>query len=93
MPRRTFCGRRSEEERLLKLSTYYFCCDECKNKDFRPVYNFSLHFHSVNFSDDLIYDKTVDALYQCTKCLKTFSRREIEDKLAELKKLKKQSLE
>jgi len=74
----------------LESITYYFCCDECENKDFRPVYNFSLHFHSVNFSDDLIYDESVDALYQCTKCRKIFSRKEIEDKLAELRKMKKQ---
>ncbi len=69
--------------------SYFFSCDVCENKDFTPLYNFSLRFHSVNFSDDLIYDKTVEEYYQCTKCLKTFSRGDIERRLAEFKKLKK----
>lgn len=69
--------------------TFYFSCDNCDNRDFKPLYNFTLRFHSVNFSDDLIYDKEVDEFFQCTKCMKTFTRREIERKLAEMKKFKK----
>jgi len=64
----------------------FFVCDNCENKDFKLVYNFSLLFHGVNFSDDLIYDKLIDERYQCTKCRKTFSKKEIEEGLAELKR-------
>ena len=35
----------------------YFLCENCQNKDFKRVYNFSLRFHHCNFSDELIYDK------------------------------------
>ncbi len=64
----------------------FFVCDECDNKDFKLVYNFSLLFHGVNFSDDLIYDKIIDERYQCTQCRKTFSKDQIETGLAELKR-------
>ena len=63
----------------------YFICDECKNRDFKIVCNFSLRFHGVNFSDDLIYDKLTNEMYQCTKCQKTFSKKEIEDALTIIK--------
>ncbi|HDZ24050.1 MAG TPA: hypothetical protein ENH70_05875 [Desulfobacteraceae bacterium] len=68
----------------------FFVCDECSNKDFKLVYNFSLLFHGVNFSDDLIYDKIIDELYQCTKCRKTFTKKEIEEGLAKLKRKHKE---
>ena len=61
-----------------------FLCDSCANNDFSLIYNFSLNFHKVNFSDDLMYDKIVDERYQCTKCRKTFTKRQIEEGLAEL---------
>ena len=64
----------------------FFVCDECENKNFKLVYNFSLLFHGVNFSDDLIYDKIIDEKYQCTQCLKTFSKDQIETGLAGLKR-------
>lgn len=67
----------------------YFLCDECDNKDFKPIYNFSVKFHGVNFSDDLIYDMETDELYQCTKCLKTFKKDHIESKLIDFKNLRK----
>jgi hypothetical protein len=67
----------------------YFVCDDCQNKDFKRVYNFSLCFHGVNFSDDLIYDKMVNELYQCTKCRKTFTLAQVEAGLAEIKKQRK----
>lgn len=64
----------------------YFFCDECENKDFKRIYNFSMQFHGVNFSDDLIYDRVVDERYQCTKCQKVFSIMEIQENLASYKK-------
>jgi len=67
----------------------YFVCDACSNKDFSLVYNFALRFHGVNFSDDLIYDRIVEERYQCTRCKKTFSRKEVEDALARLRKERK----
>lgn len=69
----------------------YFSCDSCKNKNFNLVYTFSLRFHSVNFSDDLIYDKITDELYQCTDCKKTFTREQVEKGLAQIKKLHKKA--
>jgi len=63
----------------------YFLCNSCQNKDFKRIYNFSLLFHGVNFSDDLIYDKLTDEIYQCTKCSKTFTKSQIEEGLAEIK--------
>ena len=54
----------------------YFLCDACAGKDFKLVYNFCVRFHGVNFSDDLIYDKTVGERFQCTKLPKNvFQRR------------------
>jgi len=67
----------------------FFVCDSCENKDFKLVYNFSLLFHGVNFSDDLIYDKIIAERYQCTQCHKTFSKDQIEIGLAELKRKQK----
>ena len=67
----------------------YFLCDNCQNQDFVLVYNFSLRFHGVNFSDSLIYDKLMDELYKCTKCDKKFTRKEVEEWLAEMKRRRK----
>ena len=69
----------------------YFLCDSCANKDFKCIYNFSLRFHGVNFSDDLIYDQLIDQVYQCTKCHKTFTKKQIEEYLGEIKKRRKES--
>lgn len=69
----------------------YFLCDSCANKDFKCIYNFSLRFHGVNFSDDLIYDQLIDEVYQCTKCHKTFTKKQIEESLNEIKKTRKKS--
>ncbi len=68
----------------------FFVCDNCENKDFKRVYSFSLLFHGVNFSEELIYDKIIDERYQCTKCNKTFTKKEIEAGLAKLKKKHKE---
>ncbi len=67
----------------------YFLCDSCANKHFKRIYNFSLRFHGVNFSDDLIYDQLTDEVYQCTKCHKTFTKKQVEYGLAEIKKKRK----
>jgi len=67
----------------------YFLCDLCQNKNFKRVYNFSIRFHGVNFSDELIYDERTDEQYQCTKCNKTFSVHEIEEGLAHFKRKRK----
>ncbi len=64
----------------------YFECDVCRNRDFKIVYNFSLRFHRVNFSDDLIYDKITDKIYQCVQCKKTFTQEQIEEGLVNIKK-------
>lgn len=69
----------------------YFVCDSCAGKDFKLVYNFSLRFHGVNFSDELIYDKLIEEIYQCTRCQKTFTKAEIEEGLARIKKAHRQS--
>ena len=68
----------------------FFLCDECENKDFKRIYNFSIRFHGVNFSDDLIYDKIVDERYQCTKCQKIFSIKEIEERLDAYKRKRRE---
>jgi len=63
----------------------FFICDNCAGRDFSLVYNFSIRFHGVNFSDELIYDKLVEEIYQCTRCLKTFTKQDIEAGLARIK--------
>ena len=68
----------------------FFMCDSCMNKDFKLVYNFSLRFHGVNFSDDLIYDRCIDEIYECTKCSKTFSKKQIEEGLTAIKRKRKE---
>ena len=68
----------------------YFLCDSCQGKDFRLVYSFSLRFHGVNFSDDLIYDELTEETYQCTGCEKVFRRKNIEEGLMEIKKQRKE---
>ena len=67
----------------------YFLCDNCANKDFNLIYNFSLHLHKVNFSDDLIYDEIVEEMYQCTNCKKTFTKKHLRAGLDEFRKNRK----
>jgi hypothetical protein len=67
----------------------YFLCDGCLSKNFKCIYNFSLRFHSVNFSDDLIYDQLNEEVYQCTNCQKTFTKKQIEEGLALIKRRRK----
>ena len=86
-----FCERAEQqipfwEEAGMNDIRDHFLCDSCANRDFKLVYNFSLRFHKVNFSDDLICDEMIVEQYECTKCLKTFTKKQIEEGLAELRK-------
>ncbi|MFP4037020.1 MAG: hypothetical protein ACLFUE_05820 [Desulfobacteraceae bacterium] len=74
----------------MALFVDYFKCDECGSIDFKRIYNFSLRFYNVNFSDELIYDRNTSEIYQCTGCKKRFSAEEIEKGLAEIKKMRRQ---
>lgn len=67
----------------------FFVCNDCQNKDFKRIYNFSIRFYGVNFSDEMMYDKRTEEIYQCTKCQKTFNVGEIEDGLSALRKTRK----
>ena len=67
----------------------YFFCEGCQNSEFKRVYNFSIRFHSVNFSDELIYEKRTDERYQCTNCGKIFTIQQIEEKLDAFKRQRK----
>ena len=67
----------------------YFSCENCSNKDFKLVYNFSVRFHGVNFSDDLIYDTLTEEIYHCTKCNKAYTKRQIDERLTEFKRKRK----
>ena len=64
----------------------YFVCDSCQNRNFTRIYNFSMRFYTVNFSDELIYDKLTDEIYQCTQCSKTFTEEQIDEGLADFRK-------
>jgi len=77
----------------MEVSHDYFLCDGCRNKNFTRIHSFSIRFYGVNFSDDLIYDKLTDELFQCTKCGKIFTKQQIEDVLAEFKKKRRGSTE
>ena len=63
----------------------YFLCDSCECRDFKRIYNFSLRFHGINFSDNLIYDKLIEEIYQCAKCKRTFTKAQIEEGLEKIK--------
>jgi hypothetical protein len=77
----------------MEVSHDYFVCDGCQNKNFTLIQSFSIRFYGVNFSDDLIYDKLTDELFQCTTCGKTFTKQQIEDVLAEYKKKRRSATE
>ena len=80
------------EGNRMQTAHNYFVCDECGGKDFKPIYNFSIRFYGVNCSDELVYDKLTDESFQCTHCSKVFTVDEIEEKLAEFKKLRKKNI-
>jgi hypothetical protein len=79
----------SKEDVRMDEIQEYFLCDGCSNKEFKRIYSFSLRFHGVNFSDGLIYDQLTDEVYQCTKCQKTFTKKEIEEGLVQIKRRRK----
>jgi hypothetical protein len=69
---------------LMDVVSDYFLCDECENKDFVRIYNFSVRFRTVNFSDEMMYDEIVEESYQCTKCKKIFPKRHVDKRLKEM---------
>jgi len=64
----------------------FFQCDDCQGKDFERIYNFPLRFHSVNFSDSLVYDRQTDEIYQCIECKKRYTLDQINENLEKIKK-------
>ncbi len=64
----------------------YFECEKCGNLEFRPVYSFSLRFHTVNFSDNLIYERVNEERFECTRCNARYTKDEIRQRLRELKR-------
>ncbi|MBN1627087.1 MAG: hypothetical protein JW944_11230 [Deltaproteobacteria bacterium] len=69
----------------MKVIHEYFLCDACNCKDFIRIYNFSLKFHNINFSDELVYDRITDEIYQCANCKKTFTKDQIEEGIQAIK--------
>ena len=67
----------------------YFECKKCGNRNFRSVYTFSLRFHRVNFSDELVYDRINEEKFECTKCGTIYSLEEIKEGLREIKRKRK----
>jgi len=67
----------------------FFQCSECDGKDFIRIYNFSLRFHSVNFSESLVYDRLIDEIYQCNNCKKRYTMDQIGEGLDRIKKIHK----
>jgi len=63
----------------------FFVCDTCGGRDFTVVYNFSLRFHGVNFSEDLVYDELTYESFKCTTCQKCFTSGQIKDGLTNIK--------
>jgi len=67
----------------------YFMCDGCRNKDFTKIHNFSILFYSVNFSDELVYERLTEEMYRCSRCSKVFTKGQIDNALTEFKKARK----
>ena len=87
IPRHVYGGIERKYFRLRVLMdgiSDYFSCDGCNNRNFVRIYNFSVRFRTVNFSDELMYDEVVEELYQCTQCQKTFRRHQIDSRLREV---------
>ena len=68
----------------------YFECKRCGNREFRPVYTFSLRFHAVNFSDNLMYERVHEERFECTNCNTTYTKDEIVEELRELKRKRRE---
>jgi len=69
----------------MEVINEYFECEDCGGRDFLRIYHFSLRFHSVNFSDALVYDRLTDEVYQCNNCKKTYSMVQIDEVLEAIK--------
>ncbi|MBW2027742.1 MAG: hypothetical protein JRH06_02650 [Deltaproteobacteria bacterium] len=69
----------------------YFECDACQNRKFMKVYEFSMRFRGVNFSDEFFYDKVTDEMYQCIACNKIFTKDQIEEGLLSFKRIRKKA--
>ncbi len=69
----------------------FFSCSACRCRTFRQVYSFSIVFHTVNFSDDLIYDRVTEESFECTQCGKIYSKKEVEESLREFKRKRRSS--
>jgi predicted nucleic-acid-binding Zn-ribbon protein len=67
----------------------YFECERCGNRNFRAVYTFSLKFHKVNFSDELVYDRINEERFECTKCGAMYSMEQIREALRQIKRRRK----
>jgi hypothetical protein len=67
----------------------FFSCSACECRTFRQIYSFSVVFHTVNFSDDLIYDRSTEESFECTRCGKVYSKEEVEAKLREFKRVRR----
>ena len=52
---------------------------------FRKEYVFSIEFHSVNFSDDLIYGREREEIYVCNCCGAEMSYEQIRQGLRDTK--------
>jgi hypothetical protein len=62
----------------------YFVCDKCGSKDFLPRHSFVIELKTVNFSDDLIYDKIIEECYECKGCGECIKQDQIDAGLREL---------
>ncbi|KKN28303.1 hypothetical protein LCGC14_0855390 [marine sediment metagenome] len=63
----------------------YFVCISCGHTQFSKEYTFSIEFHPVNFSDNLIYGKEREEIYVCKECSHKVSYKEIKQGLREIK--------
>ena len=58
-----------------------FVCKSCKSADFNKIYNFSVDFKNVNFSDSLIYDINPKCVYVCIECGERYSYEYIQESI------------
>ena len=65
----------------MKHYTKNFNCNHCGSKDFKKVYNFSVNFKNVNFSDNLIYDVNPKCVYVCIECGERYSYKYIQESI------------
>ena len=61
--------------------TKKFSCPNCNGTDFGKNYQFSVDFKTVNFTDELIYDKKFGNSYFCRQCGQIYTPTEIQESL------------